>query len=665
MAKLDEIKSEIISAVKEKYPDSTDRRLNVISKELDIMGDTEGLESKNNLETFYKIWKNNHGSVGHKNNINSWTAFFLGMTEVKPEGESNFLPVRRAFARAGFPDIDTDFDDMRRDSVYAYIIDKYGRENVGNIGTHGKLKFKSCVTRVVKALDLANAFNLGDEEFVTQNAKKAAEFLSPFPKKGLMKITSGGESHIIKTFGDAYEHCSDFRNYIDKYAASGIKKYASQIEGTFSQFGFHAAGVVVSDVPLDEIAPLRNAKKGVLATQYPNEDLEVLGLIKFDVLAIATLSVIKKTAEMIKEYWGIELDLENLPMDDEPTFELYRRGNLGGVFQCENYGMQKTMRQIGVDRFEDVIAGLALYRPGPMDSIDPYCARKKGDETVDYFHPTIEPHVKPYLEKTYGVLCYQEQVMQICNSLAGFTITDGYIMIKAIGKKKIYLMEKFEKQFVKGCENNGVPKDVAQQYWDKFITPFASYGFNLAHSACYGYNSYTTAYLKANYPDEFITCLLNVSIHSSSGGEKYEKVEAFEKEFKKKMGIKFLKRDVNECKAEYRIEKRKDLLLGIEKTEMRPSLLCKGLGGNAALDIEKNQPYADMREFVEKAGVGIGVVDALARGGYFKAISKKRKGEEDADYITRVVEDFRMIREDAKKLSHRGVESCDMFAGTF
>lgn len=664
MADLEEIKAEILSAVKEKHSDP--KKLERVSQELDIMAESEGLETKNNLETFHRIWKNHQGSIGHKNDINSWTSYFLGMTEVKPSKGSDFLPIRRAFARAGFPDIDTDFDDMKRDSVYAYIIDKYGRENVGNIGTHGKLKFKSCVTRVVKALDLANAFNLSSEEFVSLNAAKAAEILSPFPKKGLMKITGNdGESHIIKTYDDAYEHCADFKNYIDKYKSSGIDEYTRNTEGTFGNFGFHAAGVVVSDVPLDEIAPLRNAKKGVLATQYPNEDLEVLGLIKFDVLAIATLSVIKKTAEMVKEYWGIELNLENLPMNDDKTLAMYRAGNLGGVFQCENYGMQKTMRDIGVDRFEDVIAGLALYRPGPMDSIPQYCARKKGEEEVSYFHKTIEPHVKPYLEKTYGVLCYQEQVMQICNALAGFTITDGYIMIKAIGKKKLHLMEKFEKQFVKGCEKNGVPKDVAEQYWDKFITPFASYGFNLAHSACYGYNSYTTAYLKANYPDEFMTALLNVSIHSSSGGDKYDKVEAFEKEFKRKMNIKILPRDVNECKSEYRIERRKDEKNGIMKTEIRPSLLCKGLGENAALDVEKGQPYINMRDFVEKSGVGIGVVDALARGGYFKSIEKKKKDEDDADYVSRLVEDFRMIREDAKKLSVKGVESVDMFAGTF
>lgn len=235
MANLEEIKAEIMSVVKEESSFSKDLKYETISEELEIMSSTEGLGNKNNLESFYNIWKNNKGSIGHKNDINSWTAYFLGMTEVKPNGE--FLPTRRAFARAGFPDIDTDFDDMNRDSVYAYIIDKYGRENVGNIGTHGKLKFKSCVTRVVKALDLANAFNMGNEEFVSANAAKASEILSPFPKKGLMKVSDGGESYIIKTFSDAYEHCVDFRSYIDKYQSTGIKKYISQTEGTFSQFG--------------------------------------------------------------------------------------------------------------------------------------------------------------------------------------------------------------------------------------------------------------------------------------------------------------------------------------------------------------------------------------------------------------------------------------------
>jgi DNA polymerase-3 subunit alpha len=653
----EEIKKEIIEHISKRHSKNAKlpKMLVKVQEELNILGDTDGLESKNNLEVFYNTWKNNKGKVGHKNEINSWTAFLLGFTEVKPDGE--FLPTRRAFARAGFPDIDTDFDYENRDDVYAYIIDRYGRENVGNIGTHGLLKFKSCVTRVTKALDLANAYHKSGEAFVSENAAKVSEILSPFPKKGLMKITDDdGEVHLIQDFEGAYDHCPDFRHYVDKYESSNFKQYLEQIEGTFANFGSHAAGIVVSDIPLDEIAPLRKARKGMLATQYPNEDLEALGLIKFDVLAIATLTVIKKTVEAVKNYWKIEIDVENLPMDDEATFEIYRRGNLGGIFQCENYGMQKTMREIGVDRFEDVIAGLALYRPGPMDSIPEYCARKKGENNISYFHPTIEPFVKPYLEKTYGVLCFQEQVMQICNSLAGFTITDGYIMIKAIGKKKLFLMEKFETQFIAGCVSNGVPQEVAKQYWDKFITPFSSYGFNLAHSACYGYNSYSTAYLKANYPDEFICSLLDVTI-TSSNGDRHDKIGAFEREFKRKMGIKFLPRDINKCKVAYTIEKRKDVKEGIKKTEIRPSLLCKGLLSKSARNIEENAPYDDIRDLIRKTNsslVDTRVVDALARGGYL--------GKKHIEDPSVVVKDFVMTREDMKKTAKKGVETVDMFA---
>jgi len=418
----------------------------------------------------------------------------------------------------------------------------------------------------------------------------------------------------------------------------------------------HAAGICVSDVPIDEIAPLRNAQKGVLATQYPNEDLEAIGLIKFDILAIATLTVLKKTANAVREYWGIDIDLENLPLNDEPAFEIYRRGSLGGVFQCEKHGMQATMRNIGVDKFGDIIAGIALFRPGPMDSIPEYCARKHGENEVEYFHPSIEPYVKPYLENTYGVLVYQEQVMQICNNLAGFTINDGYVMIKAIGKKKVELMDKFESQFISGCISNGVPDGVAKQYWDKFIVPFSAYGFNLAHSACYGYNSYLCAYLKANYPDEFICSLLDVTITSSSG-ERHDKIEAFEREFTRKEGINFLTRDVNKSKVVYTIEKRKDLQEGVKKTQIRPSLLCKGLLPKSAQNIEENQPFNDLRDFVRKTNsslVDTRVIDALARGGYF--------GKKHIDDPTVLVKDFVIIREDMKKTAKKGVETVDLFA---
>jgi len=659
MPSQEDIIKEIVAAVRKQQVDNPELGflLKKVGKELKKMLETTGLDNRSNLDGFYSIWQSNKGKTGSKNEINSWTAWGLGLTSIKPEEDAEFLPVRRAFARAGFPDIDTDFDYENRDLVYQYIIEKYGRENVGNIGTHGLLKFKSCVTRVVKALDLANAFHKGKDEFVHENAEKVTEILSPFPKKGLNKVMDeNDEAHIISTFDDAYAHCPDFRFYIDKYSPTGIIDHIGFIERTFANFGYHAAGMVVSDVPLDQIAPLRTAKQGVLATQFPNEDLELLGLIKFDVLAISTLSVIKKTAEKVKENYDITIDLENLPMDDEKTFELYRTGNLGGVFQCENYGMQKTMKEIGVDRFEDIVAGLALYRPGPMDSIPKYCATKKGETEIDYGHAKIRPHVEQYLAGTYGILCYQEQVMQICNSLAGFSISDGYVMIKAIGKKKENLLKKFEEQFIDGCVDKGVPREVAKNYWDKFITPFASYGFNRAHSACYGYNSYTTAYLKANYPDEFVCALLDITAHSSIA-DRFDKVASFEKEFSKKLDIKFEPRHINKSKVEYTIEKKKDAKRKVKKSSIRPSLMCKGVTHKVAVHIESKQPFADFKSFVSKTDsriVDSRVCDALLENGYFGPKMQKDKDEQ--------VKQFGRLRRDFKKMAEKGTEHVDLFA---
>lgn len=471
MADLAKIKDEILEVVKQKNPDLIDK----INIELETLEITEGLDGKSNLETFYNLWQSKKAQTGSRNDINSWTAYGLGLTTKKPEGD--FLPVRRAFARAGFPDIDTDFDDEHKDDVIDYLISRYGRSNVGVIGTHNKLNFRSCVTRIVKACDIANSYHKGKDEYVTANVAKVNEILEPFPQMGITKIKDeNGEVHIIKGIKDAYEHCKEFKFYMDKYP--DVMKYSKDIEGGFSNFSRHASGVVVSDVPLEEIAPLRTAGGGKIATQWTGEELESLGLIKFDILAIATLTVIKRTVKMVKDNYDIDVNIYSLPVNDDKTFELYRKAYLTGVFQCENGGMQKTMKEIGVDSFDDIVAAIALYRPGPMDSIPEYCNRKRGVSRIDYFHPSIERHVKKHLEKTKGFMIFQEQIMQVCNSLAGFSITDGYVMIKAIGKKKPYLMEKFKKEFIKGCSSNNVPVDVSEQYWEKFIIPFSGYGFN-------------------------------------------------------------------------------------------------------------------------------------------------------------------------------------------
>jgi len=629
-----------------------------IKEELDVLESTNGIKGKNNLVTLYEIWKRHQNKKGNKNKINSWTAYALGMTSKEPDGP--FLPERSYYSRVSLPDVDTDFDYERRQEVYDYIIQKYGRENVGNVGTYGVLKTRSCLTRLIKALDIANAFHKGKGkgkgkgDFVTENVEMVNQILDPLPKgmiAGKMQAKGDdGKFHVIENVRDAYRYIPAFKAYMDKYPQ--IMEYAKDIEGVVSTFGIHASGVILSDTPLSKIAPLRAARKIGYGTQFPYEDLEKIGLIKFDVLALATLTVLRRTVNLIKDNYNIDIDLENLPLDDEKTLALYRSGKLAGVFQCESYSMQKVMRDIGVDRFEDVYAAIALFRPGPMENIPEYCARKKGDRPLDYFHPTIEPFVKKYLQKTFSLPVFQEQIMQICNSLAGFSITDGYAMIKGIGKKKKEIIDQFKDQFIKGCVNNKVPQDVAEQYWEKFIVPASGYSFNAGHSVAYGLLSWACAYLKANYPEEFACAFLNTEILRAN----HDKVEMMEKDAQKNMGIKILPRSINDCGVEYTVARKKDLAAGVVQSEISPSIICKGLGFNAAKSIAENQPYKNIVEFAEKTSslVTTESLNALIDNGYFK-------GKRGINRKDEIVAEFVKIRKATKAAASKGLPRIDLF----
>lgn len=666
-----EIKAEILQSIKVRYSDK--KSLNdIIAKcevEINRMTEVDGLDGKPVLEKFYSLWKSHQDKHGHENKINSWTAFCLGLTNKKPDGP--FLPVRRAFARKGFPDIDLDFDYEFRGDLYNYIIERYNRENVSNTGTYQVLKLKSFVQRAVKALDVDRIWadsKEGKERWRKESNIKAREIVDSLPRQigANLKVTDDTGEHAIKNTKDAVKYCRDFKYYIDKYP--DILRHSEHIEGLLSSYGVHPSGICISSVPFSDIAPVRRSKikTGVddegeqqyaLATQYDYNDLESIGLIKFDVLALSTLTVIARTIKLVKDNYGIDIDIHNLPLNDKQTFQLYQSGHLVGVFQCENAGMQKTMKLIGVDRFEDIIAGVALYRPGPMASIPEYAARKKGEKRVEYFHPSVEPFVKPYLESTLGVLCYQEQVMQICNSLAGFSIGDGYAVIKAVGKKIQSLLDKYRSAFVAGCVKNKVPLDVGEKYWDKFITPFASYGFNKSHSAAYGFVSYQTAYLKAHYPEEFMISHLNVFLDGKKGN-KYEKIYEFEKEMQR-MGMEFLPKSINRCEYSYTIAAKRDVSQGIQRSQILPSVRCKGLSSAAAKNIVKSRPFKDMNELAfntDPKFVDTTSIEALAEAGFFRD-DRGRKRKTDV-----VVDEFKILRNDLKKVKSKGLESDDVFA---
>ena len=622
----------------------------IAAQEIEEMITLEGLKSSSVLHEFDSIFDASSGKAGDRNDANSWLAFAIGMTSKKPDGL--FMPARRIFARAGFPDIDADFEFERRQEVYDYIIERYRRENVGNIGTYQTLKMRSYITRAVKALDLANAFHQGKEEFTKKNNILVREIIDSLPEQrgAFLKVyDDDGEEHQVISMKDAHKYCDQFRRKVDQFP--DLVHHADKLEGLSSSFGVHAAGIVISSEPLQTIAPLRSTSGGEgggvdFATQFPYEDLEYIGIIKFDILALSTLSVISECMKILKLRKGIELDITNLPLRDDATFELYRTGKLVGVFQCEERGMQKTMVQIGVDRFEDICAGIALFRPGPMANIPAYCARKNGSERIDYFHPTIEPFVKDILDPTYGVLCYQESIMQICNSLAGFTISEGYQVIKAVGKKKGDYLAKFKSRFVKGCCANDVPQEVAEKYWEDFIMPFAAYGFNKSHSFCYGLLSYQTAYLKANFPLEFMLAYLNVETRQ----KKWERVEQLEGEAKS-MGITIATRLINSCDVEWKLNVSENAD-GSERAVLVPPLMCKGIRVAAAENIAANQKYKNFEDFCAK--VDSGIVDsecvlALKEAGFFKNV-------EDP------VGDWNRYREHFKKARAKGMTGQDMFA---
>lgn len=641
-----EIQKEIIDTL---TPKADADKLAKVKFELDEFTKRDGLDGKPCIQKLYSQWKS--GKQGNMNAHNSWTAYLLGMTTKAPTGEFKFEK-RRAFARPSPPDIDSDFEYERRQEVIDDIVKQYGRERVGNIGTYGALKMRSALTRIIKALDIADAFHKGSQVYTTDNVKKVDEILGKLPKQygAVLKVKDEqGEEQIVKNTKDAYKYVKDFRFYMDKYPE--IMKHAANVEGLLSIFSVHASGIVISDVPLAEIAPLKTAKVSgdeiALATQFAYEDLEELGLIKFDILAISTLSVISRCVKMIKQNYGIDVDIENLPLDDKPTLALYKSGALTGVFQCESTGMQSACVQMGIDRFDDIIALISLYRPGPMEHIPTYCAVKHGEQKASYFHKSVEPFIKPFLETTYGIPVYQEDIMRICCSLAGFTLTEGYQIIKAIGKKKPEIMNPLMEKFVAGCMKNGIDKDVASQFWHEFIVKFAGYGFNKAHACAYAYLSWQTAHLKANFPEEFICSYLNVETIRRKLDRVFElEQEAF------KMGITILPRDLNKCGLEYEIVRKRDTTAGIEKSEIRPTIHCKGLPTAAAEDIVKNRPYTSIRDLAEKTDMSL--VDkesimALCDAGFFR--TKKDK----------IINDFEVIREDIKSLRKKGRQSGNIF----
>lgn len=471
--------------------------------------------------------------------------------------------------RISMPDIDVDIQDSRRDEVIEYCAEKYGHDRVSNIVTFGRMFARNAVRDVSRVLEVSYA-----------EADRLAKMI-PAPVQG----------RHIPLAKSIKEDVDLKREYETNETSKTVIDYAMILEGTVRSHGVHACGVVIAPDTLVNYVPLEQAQKGVIATQFPMNQIEELGLLKMDFLGLSNLTIIKNTLRIVKKVYGNDIDITSIPLDDEATFKLLQRGDTTGVFQFESAGMKRYLRELKPTEFNDVIAMGALYRPGPLSAglTDSFIKRKNGNENISYAHPLM----KNALSTTFGVLVYQEQVMQISRDVCGFTGGEADTLRKAIGKKKIDVMNKMQVKFVDGAVKNGVDEPVIEKFWHDLLG-FADYCFNKSHSACYGMISYQTAYLKAHYPAAFMAALMT-SDYDDTDRLAIEIAEC------KHMGIKVLPPDVNESFGEFAVvppsEKGAELT-GFENVRFGMNAV-KNVGAGAVEEIIRARKEADRFATVE------------------------------------------------------------------
>lgn len=478
-------------------------------------------------------WARNAGigvGPGRGSAAGSLVAYVLGITTMNPLQHG--LPFERFLnpQRPTPPDIDMDFADDRRNEVVQYVAQKYGEDHVAQVITFGRMEARVAVR------DIGRVLGMPYEE-----PDKVAKLIPNVP---------GHKTSL----NDAIEQITELGEYYKQPKYKDLIDLAKKVEGVIRQTSVHAAAVVIADKPLYEYTPIQKDQvSGKIITQYDMYSLDcnvaddAIGLLKFDFLGLRNLSIIQTAVNLIKEQKGVDLDVSKLPLDDKKTFELLSSGETTGIFQLESGGMRRVAKTLQPNQFSDITAMVALYRPGPMDLIPTFIEGKHSPESVVYPHESL----KPVLQETYGVMVYQEQILQIANVMAGYTLSEADILRRAIGKKKKYLLDENKKRFTEQSIAKGYTKEVADKVWG-FIEAFANYGFNKAHAASYAMISYQTAYLKAHYPAEYMTALMSVESGSKSANRD-EKV-AVAIEASKKMGLRILPPDINLSQIDFNLE---------------------------------------------------------------------------------------------------------------
>lgn len=546
-------------------------------------------------------WAKNEGIVvgpGRGSAAGSFVSYLVGITNIDPIKYDLLFERFLNPERVSMPDVDMDFADDRRDEVLQYVRRKYGNDHVAQIITFGTMAARAAVRDAGRALGIPY-------DFCDKTAKLIPQF---------------------STIEEALEESKEFKDFygMDPSAKKLIDS-AKRLEGVVRHASMHACGVVITKDPVTEYTPLQNITKGGdqggTVTQYSSSTkssfVEKIGLLKMDFLGLKNLTIIQNTLRIVKKLEGLEIDIDNIPLDDAKSYELLQKAETTGVFQLESSGMKRYLKLLKPTVLEDIIAMVALYRPGPMDWIPDFIARKHGQKKMSYLHPNLEP----ILNKTYGVAVYQEQVMQIARDLAGFSLGEADMLRKAMGKKIFALIAEQKIKFIEGCVTQGVNRKIGEKVFE-YIEPFAGYGFNRSHAACYGLIGYQTAYLKAHFPAPFMAALL------TSDQDNIDRI-AIEVSECRDMGIKVMAPHINESFEEFAVivdEKTK-------QSRIRFGLnAIKNVGHNVAHEIveerKMNGKFKSLTDFVERVqtkDLNKKSIEALAKVGALEGLGERNQ----------------------------------------
>jgi len=538
-------------------------------------------------------WAKSNGIAvgpGRGSAAGSLVAYCLGITDIDPLEHGLLFERFLNPERISLPDIDVDFCYERRDEVIEYLKQKYGPDKVAHIITFGKMQARAVVRDVGRALGL------------------------PYREVDLFaKLIPGGPNITLQEALKLEPRIRELVQGNENYKK--LLTIALRLEGMVRHASTHAAGVVISNVPLMDHIPLYRGKDGEITTQYAMKDVERIGLVKFDLLGLKTLTMMEETLRLVEKCRKIKVNLKEIPLDDPQTYKLLSEGDTTGVFQLESQGMRELLRRIKPERFSDLVALLALYRPGPLSSgmVEDYIKRRRGEEEVKYPHPWL----KEVLDETYGVLVYQEQVMMAASILADFSLGEADLLRKAMSKKVPEEMDRLRDRFLQGAQMKGIPGDKAQEIFE-IMAKFAEYGFNKSHSAAYALIAYQTAYLKAHFPEEFMAALLSSDMNDS------DKVMRYVYECREK-GIKVFGPDINLSQWEFTVEEDEELKirfgLGAIKNVGKAAV-------GAILEARKEGPFRNFTNFclrVDGKKVNRRAIESLIKAGAFDQFGERSK----------------------------------------